>query len=311
LNLAFKIYQFYAIYNTICIGDLFLTQYKKQVKNSIEKSWFLDFVEGETMKAMTLLYKTLIFTVVIATFFILLFIFNPNVENTIKNPVVFKITYQFLLITVLGGFIAFLYREIENKRRQAEKTLDQEREEKLRFHENLKMAHSELLAAFNKAKTVRRLLRARLGTRHSINHSTEINAQEYEKHIMNLNDVQLTFEIYKKRSYDNSLYFDSENNLKIPLETIENYLNAIVKEFQSELTNFDSDTSTRKIIHLKLLIDFIGPTNAGQFIDSFSEPMKKTLTILNQAYDPTSTLKTLLVGGSRLASNKYSHQSQL
>src|SRR5260370_8841026 len=71
------------------------------------------------------------------------------IRHAIGNDKIFESTYQFLLVTVIGGSTAFLYKELDYRRAQ---------------RVVLREMHAELLNAFNHAKAVRRHLRAHLST---------------------------------------------------------------------------------------------------------------------------------------------------
>jgi hypothetical protein len=179
-----------------------------------------------------------------------------------------EITYQFLLVTVIGGAIAYLYREIDRRREQ---------------RRELREMHSELLEAYNSAKTVRRQLRARLGTRHSVKHNPSITASEYEEQMKLLSDAQLTFEVYSKRAKEHRLWFVRGKNLASYLETVENYLNGVVKEYQEQLSQFAGDPPMRELSELKKLSEFIGPhEKAHDFQNCFQNPTDEALEALGE-----------------------------
>ena len=201
---------------------------------------------------------------------IFLFIKQPDlVKSYISNQTVFNVTYQFLLVTVLGGAIAYLYKLIEIGREQ---------------RRYLREMHQELLDAFNKAKKVRRELRARLGTKDKIDPSVRIEAEEYEKQMERLGDSQLVFEVYAKRAKDSWLWFQGASDLSEALSELEGYLNVILKEYQKKFITFKGNPPAKEIVQLKELIEFIGPTTKGSaFEKRFKFSIRDALKALANA----------------------------
>lgn len=187
-----------------------------------------------------------IFCLIIAAFFaIALFMLCPDlVKAYIKNKHVFKITYQFLLISVIGGAIAYLYKllELEREKRQY-----------------LREMHKELLDSFNLAKKVRRDLRALLGKSKLSDPNVIITAENYKIHMERLGDAQLVFEVYAKRATNKDLWFKGAGVLREELKKLEEYLNCILKEYQEKLVECDGKPPSINLYNLPALVEFIAP----------------------------------------------------
>lgn len=176
---------------------------------------------------------------------------------------IFEITYQFLLVTIIGGAVALLYKQVERRREE---------------RRVLREMHAELLSAFNKAKGVRRRLRAGLGTIDSIDPGMMIAAEDYKEQMELLSDAQLTFETYRKRAEGRSLWFWGGKRLAKPLGKVEEYLNSIVKEYERELSKFMGNPPAQRIANLTKLTEFIGPhKDAKAFRCCFQYPNREVL----------------------------------
>lgn len=202
----------------------------------------------------------------------LVFIFIKYPDETklfLGDEEVFKLTFQFLLITAVGGGVALLYKQLEHIRE---------------IRKSLREMHAELLDAFNLAKKVRRELRAQLGTREKINPDEMITAEMYEKQMELISDAQMVFEVHAKRGEDSSLWFWGDPRLSEPLSKVESYLNDILKEYQDELSKFSGTPPARKLEDLKKLTEFIGPyTEESKFAEEFKYPIRVALQALGKA----------------------------
>lgn len=180
----------------------------------------------------------------------------------------FEITYEFLLVTVVGGLLALLYKQLDVRREQ---------------RRDLREMYSEILGAYNRAKSVRRRMRARLGTAKAINKETPIAADYYEEQIEVLSNAQLTFEVYVKRT-KGPLWFWRARHLAENLEEAQSYLNGIVKEYEEKLATFSAeDPRTAHIGQLEKLTEFIGPYHdARDFKGRLKLPVRDALAALGK-----------------------------
>jgi hypothetical protein len=217
------------------------------------------------------LITTLILVIIATSLFgIYGFIAYPDVAKEILGDGrIHDLTYQFLLITTVGGFVGWLFRELDRLRGQ---------------RVVLREMHAELLHTYNRTKAVRRSLRAKLATIRGIDPAATVAASEYESNVEEIGDCQLTFEVYAKRAQDSRLWFQRSNKLANSLKTVERYLNKIIKEYQREFVKFSGDPPERQLSELPRLAEFIGPhKEAEDFQKCFKYPMRDALQAIGRA----------------------------
>lgn len=201
---------------------------------------------------------------------VIFLIFGKEISPSFE-PSVFRLTYQFFLLAVLGGALSFLFKELSR-----EKQLRRFNDERLRE------IHSDLLTAFNQAKTVRRILRAFVYFADEGGES--VLREDYDGQMRELNTAQLVFETYSKRAKYNELWFEEAKDLPKNLEAIESYLNAILGEYQERRKRFDGDPPSYPLSELPMLKEFVGPDDEWQLFDKmFKTPMRETLQSLDEA----------------------------
>jgi hypothetical protein len=196
-------------------------------------------------------------------------------------------------LAVLGGAVSFLFKELSLKKQSREEALSREKqsreekllrlEEKRRFNnERLREIHSDLLAAFNQAKTVRRILKAFV---YFADDGVEmILRDDYDRQMQELNTAQLVFETYSKRAKYNKLWFEKAKNLSENIDAIEGYLNKILSEYQEKRKLFNGAPPSYPISELQMLKEFIGPKKEWIFFDEmFKTPIRETLQSLDEA----------------------------
>ncbi len=176
-----------------------------------------------------------------------------------NNDDVFKLTLQFLLITIGGGVIAYLF-----------KLLEYERDKRL----VLRAMHTELLNAYNEAKKARRELRAAVKKE-----DATIAEVDYEKQIEILSDSQLVFEVHARRASDRLFWTIHNKELNQSLDEIESYLNAIVTERQEQSSN-----DHHKMADLEHLSEFIAKfKNHSKFDLKFKKRIRDVLKALGRS----------------------------
>jgi len=209
--------------------------------------------------------------VLLAVGFLAFFIKWPELARHFlrDDPDMFKTTYEFLLITVVGGGVTLLFQQLDRVRE---------------MRQSLRQMHGELLEAFNKAKSVRRLLRAQLGTAKAIDPNTKITAALYDDQMESLSDAQLTFEVHAKRAKDKSLWFWGKPRLSQPLDDIQSYLDQIVKEYEEKRASFSGEPLQCRLGDLPNLAEFVGPfKHTIGFKKKFKYPMRDALEALGKA----------------------------
>ena len=246
-----------------------------QMLKEISLIWeILELTDVETHMLLTYIYIGAFFIIWLASMAgVALFItlgeeIKPKPDND-----VFKLTYQFLTIVVLGGALSFLY-QLHAKRRD-------------RYHERLALSrelHSELLDAYNVAKGVRRNLRADLGYdsgTKSFHPNAHLAAVQYSEQLATLMGAQLMFERYAIQAEDNQLWFKPGVEFARSLRTIESYLNKIIDEYADKIKRFQGTPPVMPLSKLPKLMSFVDSAqNSPDHQRCFRAPMKYIRTSL-------------------------------
>lgn len=194
---------------------------------------------------------------------------------------------QFCLTTGVGGGVALaiqrLNREHEKRQQREEsdrieqqKTLDREREERQRNRTTLRDMYASALAAYNQAKSVRRLVNAQLTST-----GDQISRDTYDEQLRALNEAQLKLEALSRIAKGETRLFGSRPEIAASLRTIEDYLNDIVDEYEGELRKFAGPTGLRPLKDLERLEDFASRSSKSKNFDGkFSDPLKAVLKAL-------------------------------
>jgi membrane protein implicated in regulation of membrane protease activity len=193
---------------------------------------------------------------------------------------VFKLTYQFLLIVVIGGAISWLYSQFTKRQEKEDKAREQARAKKAEEKTLQGKFRVGFLQSYNAAKSVRRLLRATARTITEVNGTTTevIKLSPYDRQMQKLVQVQLQFETLKEEAESEEALFTGVpelQNLQGTLETIEKYLNRIVSEYEDSSKLFHSG-DPQPLAEFPRLAEFIGPyESATDFKTEFKKPAKE------------------------------------
>jgi hypothetical protein len=206
---------------------------------------------------------------VISSVAIIVFLSLGKQIKSVMDEDLFKLTYQFLLIVVIGGLVSLL-----NQLYLKQRDLDYQHQVLLR------QIYTELFNAYNTTKRIRRILRAQVGidiSGNKINQNAQISKSEYKKQIDILIDAQLIFELYAKKSNESWIWFENGEKLAKACDSVEKYLNKIISEYEKKLCRFPGgDNSAMSITHLSKLAEFIGPSKkAVEFESEFKEAFQK------------------------------------
>ncbi len=199
----------------------------------------------------------------------------------------FDETYGFFLVIVLGGGVSLLIqrhiRAGEERGRKKERDLEAAAEEK----RLLMRTYDELLAAYNRAKQVRRLLRARVLQGDGEGAAAEeamMPAAEYDTQMEILIRAQLDFESIQRRVDGNEALFGAYPELKGDLSSIRRYLHETIDEYEEARTRFTGDPPTLAVAQLPALLEFLGPYGQGpEYWSEFKRPFRSALRCLRHA----------------------------
>lgn len=165
---------------------------------------------------------------------------------------------QFLLLIVLGGAVTALYQARLQKREDAER----HRAERVAITERDKLTlmamRDNLIAAYNRVKRVRRLLRARLEYPQGDDGPRLVPKSEYNQQMEQVIDAELEFESILRQIEGNVPLFGNDSRLDGCLDEIERHLTDTVKEFRRELRNFEGDPPRLNLEKLPKLERFLG-----------------------------------------------------
>ena len=201
------------------------------------------------------------------------FIYAHSALEASLGTEVFKLTYQFLLIIVIGGAVSLLYSQFTKIREQARAKRAEEKALQGKFRVGF-------LQSYNAAKSVRRLLRATARTiTDGKGPTTElIKLSPYDRQMQKLVQVQLQFETLKEEAESEKDLFSGVpelQHLHKTLETIESYLNCIVSEYEDSSELFHRG-DPQPLCEFEKLEEFIRPFKEGTEFDlKFKQPAKR------------------------------------
>jgi hypothetical protein len=125
----------------------------------------------------------------------------------------FESTYQFFLITVIGGSVSLVYEAYRHEREAIERERENEREERERQREIQRNLRTTIISAYHDLKKLRRLLRAQSIRLEPSAGERVILATEYNKYLEQLIDAELAIEQASRiaQSEPQLFHFYSEN----------------------------------------------------------------------------------------------------
>jgi hypothetical protein len=224
-----------------------------------------------------------------------------------------KAFLQLVLVTGVGGIVSALTdwfrsqraaeekrledrREAENrkqeeKRRDAERTLEtarqaaeKERDFERRLAENrdefLRGLLTRTMAGYANAKRARRLLRARGLTvpyPATLDGSGDVLLEAYDQQLERVNDAQLEFEDVIKEIGNNRGAFSQPQQLIDALSAMEQYLGALISEYEKNRYLFAGAPPKRFLRDLSALRDFVGPSGGSRFKSIFAGDQSQAL----------------------------------
>jgi hypothetical protein len=218
---------------------------------------------------------------ILALIGVVAFICWPKPLKHFLDYEIFKLTYQFLLIVVVGGAISLLYKQLETEREQAEKQKEQQTAQREGDRNLQRELRTELVRAYHGAKKIRRLLRAKAAEYIPGTVSTVIHAEPYNEQMELLVDTQLDFEFFVDRIQNNPKLFSGAPTLATDIKTVESYLNQIIGEYEGSRGLFAQHKGTPPLSSLKFLQGFIGPYKlAASFKSEFKAPFQNAVAQL-------------------------------
>lgn len=236
------------------------------------------------------LSATIRVTIVLAAIGVVAFIILTFTLTPSFFPDVFKLTYQFLLLVVFGGAVSWLFTEYSKKREEKQKAKERQQEKRAEDKALVRKLYSDLIQAYNSAKRVKRLLRATAQclSPNQNDDAIMIAIEPYHKQMQALIDIQLQFETFKEEveinpalSSENAELETLQETLKRNLDSIEDYLNDIVDEYEKIYTMHLNTTPTLPLSKLPKLGEFIGKHSGESDIKTkFRRPAYQVMKVL-------------------------------
>jgi len=165
-------------------------------------------------------------------------IWRSLVERFLGSDV-FKLTYEFLVISVVGGWLSAIYKGIHHDRdqRAAERTLQRQ-------------LLADIVKAYNAAKKARRLLRAKAI---KLEPTPHVDRDPYDEQTQDLMGAQLDFESFVARVGESQKLF---LGVEPDLSRIEKYLHDILDEYSTNLPKFSGSPPTLPLTSKSPLEEF-------------------------------------------------------
>src|SRR5439155_18473155 len=178
---------------------------------------------------------------------IIAFLVKPAQIKQQLGEDVFKLTYQFLLLVVIGGALCLIYQEFQYQRDQDAKAFERDAPTREAERGLQRQLLTEVVEAYNAAKKVRRLLRAKATKYPPATIVSVVQAQPYDEQMLALMDTQLNFEQLERRAESNPHLFPTDTKLAVNLDLTGKYLNKILSEYADEFSKFSGEPPTQKL----------------------------------------------------------------
>lgn len=204
---------------------------------------------------------------IIAIFGVLMFIFGGQTISKAIGRELFGMTYQFLLVVVLGSGVSVTFQMIT----RAEDMRERRRELQRQLHELL-------VSGYNDAKRARRLLkaRARVG-------NDSIDAAVYDEQLEALSNAQLAIELATRRVEINRMLFENADALVAALRAVENYVNTVVDEWEAVRPRLKPDDHIDAVQLPELVMFLRSPSESPPFREGFKKPFDLALRLMEKA----------------------------
>jgi hypothetical protein len=208
-----------------------------------------------------------------------LMFYHKEVATSLGDDI-FGLTYQFLLLVVIGGAVTLLFSQYSREQTREQERRAEERAIQREFH-------ADLIQTYNAAKRIKRLLQARARSISRNEEGEEVTVIEkapYDEQMQALIAIQLQFESLADEAKSNPDLFSGIEELKdLPsyLKNMGEYLHCIVNEYEDSYRLFSSD-SLLAIEKLPELREFISTPHHKERITKFRDPAYKAIAGLQK-----------------------------
>jgi hypothetical protein len=170
-------------------------------------------------------------------------------------------------------------KDLEDRRERAERKLERDRQEQRRRDEFRLRIFNDLVAGYNQVKAIRRNLRG-LGLRRPPGELNAPQAEGLRTQMSELSEAQLSFEALWRELKTNAAAFADPDSIRPHIKTVEEYLHAIVKEWEKAGGAIWAGASGERVKDLARLQAFIGEKTD---FEAASTPMRKVQRLVREA----------------------------
>jgi len=181
-----------------------------------------------------------------------------------------KTLLQVVGVAALGGLLKYLYDEVTEQRRQAEKLREQERASQTAANEFRKGILNDLIAARSRVEEAR--------IKYRIEESLDPVAQ-YRETILAILDARLNLSRIWNAIETSNYLFPAWHKINSNINTLKVYLDELISEYESQIEGLRRLPEEERIPHLRELKVF------GDFVDN-AETSNYGARFLVEAYRP-------------------------
>jgi hypothetical protein len=213
-----------------------------------------------------------------------------------------KAGLQLGVIGGLGGGVTFFLGKFESDRREQNRVDEKNRREQNRVDEYKLEILREVIASYNKIKSVRRILRAFGFKSAQATTLTPVQITEFVAQMRILNEAQLSLERINLEIKAQTNVFRGSTKIRECLDTVEQYINHVVQDWEKHGEFVWSSASSERFNSLQLqhLDEFLAESER-----SFSKCAGRPLATL------VKTISSELLRGQRMTKeNEEKRQAQ-
>jgi hypothetical protein len=193
----------------------------------------------------------------------------------------YKALLQFFLVAVLGGGVSLIYQAFNREADRRTEWLRREEERAEALRETRQRYLRDLIAHYNTAKRVRRLLRASALTGGSDRNDRGVRLARYDELLQAVLEAQLALETMARTISAEGGVLGADRQPAAWLDTSAAYLRLLITEYENSMpVAVGTEVELRT---LPELADFIGPyADSDRFRHEFIHPMHGVMAALER-----------------------------